>query len=102
MKKEKGVVKSVAWVAVAEAKRIYTCEREEELAKHLKQRADQGPVSQKQWIHVCTIILTIFRCNVKFFRAFPETPLNMNARALLSRRCEMGFVRGGDAGMLLD
>ena len=28
----------------------------------------------------------IFRCIVKFFRAFPETPLNMNARALLLRR----------------
>ncbi|KAK9540258.1 hypothetical protein VZT92_002722 [Zoarces viviparus] len=37
-KKEKGEVKSVAWGAVAdEAKRIFTDEMEEELAKHLKQ-----------------------------------------------------------------
>ena len=53
----------------------------------------------------------IFRCIVTFFRAFPETPLNMNARALLLQRlrfvtvhwhgAEMGFV-GGGAGMLLD
>uniref|UniRef100_A0A3B5R0Y1 HTH CENPB-type domain-containing protein n=1 Tax=Xiphophorus maculatus TaxID=8083 RepID=A0A3B5R0Y1_XIPMA len=40
-KKEKGQVKSVAWSAVAEAKRIFTDEMEEELAKHLKQLADQ-------------------------------------------------------------
>lgn len=36
--KEKGEVKSVAWGAVAEAKRIFTDEMEEELAKQL---ADQ-------------------------------------------------------------
>uniref|UniRef100_A0A9R1SEK5 HTH CENPB-type domain-containing protein n=2 Tax=Cyprinus carpio TaxID=7962 RepID=A0A9R1SEK5_CYPCA len=40
-KKEKGKVKSVAWGAVAEAKRIFTDEMEEELAKHLKQLAEQ-------------------------------------------------------------
>uniref|UniRef100_A0A3B4WW21 HTH CENPB-type domain-containing protein n=1 Tax=Seriola lalandi dorsalis TaxID=1841481 RepID=A0A3B4WW21_SERLL len=40
-KKEKGEVKSVAWGAVAEAKRILTDEMEEELAKHLKQLAEQ-------------------------------------------------------------
>ena len=40
-KKENGEVKSVAWGAVAEAKRIFTDEMEEELAKHLKQLADQ-------------------------------------------------------------
>jgi len=40
-KKEKGEVNSVAWGAVAEAKRIFTDEMEEELAKHLKQLADQ-------------------------------------------------------------
>ncbi|KAK9523099.1 hypothetical protein VZT92_019523 [Zoarces viviparus] len=40
-KKKKGEVKSVAWGAVAEAKRIFTDEMEEELAKHLKQLADQ-------------------------------------------------------------
>lgn len=40
-KKEKGNVKSVAWGAVAEAKRIFTDEMEEELAKHLKQLAEQ-------------------------------------------------------------
>ena len=28
----------------------------------------------------------IFQCIVKFFRVFPETPLNMNARALFLRR----------------
>ncbi len=38
-KKEKGEVKSVAWGAVAEAKRIFTDKMEEELAKHLKQLA---------------------------------------------------------------
>lgn len=40
-KKEKGEVKSVAWGAVADAKRILTDEMEEELAKHLKQLAEQ-------------------------------------------------------------
>ncbi|XP_053286201.1 uncharacterized protein LOC128447848 isoform X2 [Pleuronectes platessa] len=40
-KKEQGEVKSVAWGVVAEAKRIFTDEMEEELAKHLKQLADQ-------------------------------------------------------------
>ncbi|XP_051771658.1 uncharacterized protein LOC127524235 [Ctenopharyngodon idella] len=40
-KKEKGEVKSVAWGAVAEAKRIFTDEMEEEFAKHLKQLAEQ-------------------------------------------------------------
>lgn len=40
-KKDKGEVKSVAWGAVAEAKRILTDEMEEELAKHLKQLAEQ-------------------------------------------------------------
>ncbi|XP_062253798.1 zinc finger MYM-type protein 4-like isoform X3 [Platichthys flesus] len=40
-KKEKGEVKSVAWGAVAEAKRIFTDEMEEELANQLKQLADQ-------------------------------------------------------------
>ncbi len=40
-KKEKGEVKSVAWGAVAEAKRIFTNKIEEELAKHLKQLAEQ-------------------------------------------------------------
>ncbi len=39
-KKEKGEVKSVAWGAVAEAKRIFTDKMEEELAKHLKQLAE--------------------------------------------------------------
>ncbi|CAB1460134.1 unnamed protein product [Pleuronectes platessa] len=39
-KKQKGKVKSVAWGAVAEVKRIFTDEMEE-LAKHLKQLADQ-------------------------------------------------------------
>ncbi|XP_059925954.1 uncharacterized protein zgc:113274 [Gadus macrocephalus] len=40
-KKEKREVKSVAWGAVAEAKRIFTDEMEGELAQHLKQLADQ-------------------------------------------------------------
>ncbi|KAK9977146.1 hypothetical protein ABG768_018967 [Culter alburnus] len=40
-KKEIGEVKSVAWGAVAEAKRIFTDEMEEELSKHLKQLAEQ-------------------------------------------------------------
>ncbi|CAJ1067756.1 hypothetical protein cypCar_00021836 [Xyrichtys novacula] len=40
-KKERGEVKSVAWGAVAEAKRILTDEMEEELAEHLKQLAEQ-------------------------------------------------------------
>ncbi|XP_076860748.1 uncharacterized protein LOC143513952 [Brachyhypopomus gauderio] len=40
-KKDKGKVKSVAWGAVAETQRIFTDEMEEELAKHLKQLADQ-------------------------------------------------------------
>ena len=40
-KKEKGEVKSAGWGAVAGAKRILTDEMEEDLAKHLKQLANQ-------------------------------------------------------------
>ena len=39
--KKRKKVKSIAWGAVAEAKRIFTDKMEEELAKHLKQLADQ-------------------------------------------------------------
>ena len=35
------MLKSVVWGAVAEAKRIFTDEMEEELAEHLKQLAEQ-------------------------------------------------------------
>ena len=38
---EKGKVKSAAWGAVIDAKRIFTNEMEEELADHLKKLADQ-------------------------------------------------------------